>query len=29
MENKYFATSDYNKFSSNTLDAKIAQKKDS
>ena len=27
MENKYFTTSDYNKFTSNTLDAKITQKK--
>ena len=25
-ENEYFTTSDYNKFTSNTLDAKIAQK---
>ena len=27
MENKYFTTPDYNKFTSNTLDAKITQKK--
>ena len=27
MQNKYFTTSDYNKFTSNTLDAKITQKK--
>ena len=27
MENKYFTTSDYNKFTSNTLDAKITLKK--
>ena len=27
MENKYFTTSDYNKFTSNTIDAKITQKK--
>ena len=27
MKNKYFTTSDYNKFTSNTLDAKITQKK--
>ena len=26
MENKYFTISDYNKFTSNTLDAKIEQK---
>ena len=26
MENKYFTTSDYTKFTSNTLDANIAQK---
>ena len=25
MEYKYFSTSDYNKFTSNTLDAKITQ----
>ena len=27
MEKKYFSTSYYNKFTSNTLDAKITQKK--
>ena len=27
MEKRYFTTSDYNKFTSNALDAKIAQKK--
>ena len=27
IENKYFTTYDYNKFTSNTLDAKITQKK--
>ena len=27
MENKYFTTFDYNKFTSNTLDATITQKK--
>ena len=26
MENEYFTTSDYNTFTSNTLDAKIAQR---
>ena len=26
MENKYFTASDYNKFTSNTLDAKMTQK---
>ena len=26
IEDKYFTTSDYNKFTSNTLDAKITQK---
>ena len=27
MENKYFATSNYDRFTSNTLNAKITQKK--
>ena len=27
MENKYFTTSNYNKFTNNTLDTKITQKK--
>ena len=27
MENKYFTTSDYNKFTNNTPDAKVKQKK--
>ena len=27
MENKYFTTSDYNKFTINVLDTKITQKK--
>ena len=27
MENKYFTTSDYNKFTNNILDTKITQKK--
>ena len=27
MEKKYFTTSNYNKFTSNTLDAKITHKK--
>ena len=27
MENKYFTTSNYNKFTSNTLDAKITKKR--
>ena len=26
MEKRYFTTSDYNKFTSNAIDAKIAQK---
>ena len=27
MENQYFTTYDYNKFTNNTLDSKITQKK--
>ena len=29
MENKYFTTSDYNKFTKNALDTKITQKSES